>query len=118
MQLASNAILNAIWDLWAKVEGKPLWKLVSDFTPEQLVSVIDFRYITDELTREQALAMLKEKEKTKQERMDLALKNKVGVFRRLLQLESSNADTWSRRSLVTTPVSVGSVFRTPRSRPG
>jgi L-alanine-DL-glutamate epimerase-like enolase superfamily enzyme len=117
MQLASNAILNAIWDLWAKVEGKPLWKLVADFTPEQLVSVIDFRYITDELTPEQALAMLKEKEKTKQERMDLALKNKVGVFRSLLQLESPNADTWSRRSLVTTPVSVGLVFRTPRSRP-
>lgn len=80
MQLASNAILNAIWDLWAKVEGKPLWKLVADFSPEQLVSVIDFRYITDELTPEQALAMLKDKEKTKQERMDLALKNKVGGF--------------------------------------
>jgi L-alanine-DL-glutamate epimerase-like enolase superfamily enzyme len=90
MQLASNAILNAIWDLWAKVEGKPLWKLVADFTPEQLISVIDFRYITDELTPEQALAMLKDKEKTKQERMDLALKNKVGVFRSLVT--SAQAD--------------------------
>jgi L-galactonate dehydratase len=77
MQLASNAILNAIWDLWAKVEGKPLWRLIADFTPEQLVSVIDFRYITDELTKEQALAMLKEKEKTKAERLELALQNKA-----------------------------------------
>jgi L-alanine-DL-glutamate epimerase-like enolase superfamily enzyme len=77
MQLASNAILNALWDLWAKVEGKPLWRLIADFTPEQLVSVIDFRYITDELTPEQALAMLKEKEKTKKERLEMALKNQV-----------------------------------------
>jgi L-alanine-DL-glutamate epimerase-like enolase superfamily enzyme len=115
MQLASNAILNAIWDLWAKVEGKPLWKLVADFTPEQLISVIDFRYITDELTPEQALAMLKDKEKTKQERMDLALKNKVGVFRSLVT--SAQADAWSRRSPVTTPVSDGLVSPTPRSRP-
>ena len=77
MQLASNAVLNAIWDLWAKVEGKPLWKLVADFTAEELVSVIDFRYITDELTKEQALVMLKEKEKGKKERMELAMKNQV-----------------------------------------
>ncbi len=77
MQLASNAILNAIWDLWAKVEGKPLWRLIADFTPEQLVSVIDFRYITDELTPEQALTMLKEQEKTKKERLNLALGNRV-----------------------------------------
>lgn len=77
MQLASNAILNAIWDLWAKVEGKPLWRLVADFTPDEFVSVIDFRYITDALTKEEALEMLRETAKTKQERMDLALKNRV-----------------------------------------
>lgn len=73
MQLASNAILNALWDLWAKVERKPLWKLVADFTPEQLVNVIDFRYITDVLTRDQALEMLRANEKGKAERMALAL---------------------------------------------
>ncbi|GMK54053.1 hypothetical protein CspeluHIS016_0106390 [Cutaneotrichosporon spelunceum] len=75
MQLASNAILNALWDMWAKVEGKPLWRLVAEMTPEQLVGVIDFRYITDELTPEQALAFLKEKEKGKAERLALALQN-------------------------------------------
>lgn len=77
MQLASNAILNALWDLWAKVEGKPLWRLVADMTPEQLVSVIDFRYITDELTPEQALAMLKEREKTKAQRLEAALADRA-----------------------------------------
>ena len=45
MQLATCAVLNAIWDLWAKSQGKPLWKLVTDFTPEQFVSCIDFRYV-------------------------------------------------------------------------
>ncbi len=41
--LASNAIVNAFWDLWAKTEAKPVWRLLADMTPEQLVSLIDFR---------------------------------------------------------------------------
>lgn len=77
MQLASNAVLNAIWDLWAKVAGKPLWKLVADMTPEEIVRVIDFRYITDVLTPAEALAMLREQAKTKNERIQLALENKA-----------------------------------------
>ena len=47
IHLALAAIVNAVWDLWAKTEGKPLWKLLADMTPAQLVSTIDFRYITD-----------------------------------------------------------------------
>jgi L-alanine-DL-glutamate epimerase-like enolase superfamily enzyme len=77
MQLASNAILNAIWDLWAKVEGKPLWRLIADMSPQQLVDVIDFRYITDALTKDEALRMLEDIQETKQERIDMALQNKV-----------------------------------------
>lgn len=77
LQLASCAILNAIWDLWAKAEGKPLWRLVCDFTPEQFVACIDFRYLTDVLTREQALEMLKAQEPIKSERIELALRNKA-----------------------------------------
>ena len=77
MQLASNAILNAIWDLWAKVEGKPLWRLIADMTPQQLVDVIDFRYITDALTKDEALRMLEGIQDSKQERLDMALRNKV-----------------------------------------
>src|SRR5439155_228299 len=47
IHLASAALINAVWDLYAKVEGKPLWKLIVDMSPEQLVSCIDFRYISD-----------------------------------------------------------------------
>ncbi|XP_073691807.1 mitochondrial enolase superfamily member 1 isoform X3 [Garra rufa] len=55
IQLAIAAILNAVWDLWARVEGKPLWKLLVDMDPAKLVSCIDFRYITDALTEQEAL---------------------------------------------------------------
>ncbi|KZO98731.1 enolase C-terminal domain-like protein [Calocera viscosa TUFC12733] len=66
LQCASRACLNAICDLWAKSEGKPLWKLVCDFTPEEFVARIDFRYITDLITPEEAIGMLRET-KTKAE---------------------------------------------------
>ena len=49
IHLATAAVVNAVWDLWAKREGKPLWKLLSDMTPEQLVGCVDFRYIADAL---------------------------------------------------------------------
>ncbi|CAH0000538.1 unnamed protein product [Clonostachys byssicola] len=75
LQLATCAVLNAVWDLWAKAEKKPLWRLVADFTPEEFVRVIDFRYLSDVLTPEQALEMLREQEKTKQDRLKEALAN-------------------------------------------
>jgi L-fuconate dehydratase len=58
VHLATAALVNAVWDLWARAEGKPLWKLVVDMTPEQLVGCIDFRYMTDVLTPEQAVDLL------------------------------------------------------------
>lgn len=58
LHLATAAVVNALWDLWAKVEGKPLWKLVVDMTPEQLVRCIDFRYITDVITPAEAIELL------------------------------------------------------------
>jgi L-fuconate dehydratase len=61
IHLATAAIVNAIWDLWAKVEGKPVWQLVADLTPEQFVECIDFRYLTDALTRDEALQILRDK---------------------------------------------------------
>ncbi|WP_354308426.1 L-fuconate dehydratase [Sphingomonas trueperi] len=69
MHLATGAVVNAIWDLWAKAEGKPVWKLVADMTPEQLVRAIDFRYLTDAITPEQALALLTERAAGKAERV-------------------------------------------------
>jgi L-fuconate dehydratase len=62
LHMATGAVVNAVWDLWARREKKPLWKLLVDLTPEQLVSCIDFTWITDALTPEQALSILKEKE--------------------------------------------------------
>ncbi len=65
IHLATAAVVNAVWDLYAKVEDKPLWKLLVDMTPEQLVGCIDFRYITDALTPEEALAILRRNAPTK-----------------------------------------------------
>ncbi len=58
IHLATAAIVNAVWDLIAKIEEKPLWKVLSDMTPEELVSVIDFQYISDAITPEEAVDML------------------------------------------------------------
>lgn len=69
IHLATGAMVNAVWDLYAKVEKKPLWKLLADMSPEKLVSCVDFTYITDAITPEEALAMLKEKEVGKKERI-------------------------------------------------
>ena len=59
IHLATAAVVNAVWDLWAKIEGKPLWKLLVDLTPEEIVGCIDFRYITDALAPEEALDLLR-----------------------------------------------------------
>jgi L-fuconate dehydratase len=60
IHLATAALINAVWDLWARAERKPLWKLLADLTPEALVRCIDFRYITDALTPDEALAILRQ----------------------------------------------------------
>jgi L-fuconate dehydratase len=68
IHLATGALINAVWDLYAKAEGKPLWKLLVDMTPEQMVRAVPFRYITDALTQDDALEILKRHEPTKPER--------------------------------------------------
>ena len=59
VHLATAALVNAVWDLYAKLEGKPLWKLLADMTPEQLVACIDFRYIDDALPPAEAVDILR-----------------------------------------------------------
>ncbi|KXV04108.1 fuconate dehydratase [Caballeronia megalochromosomata] len=59
IHLATAAIVNAVWDLWAKSAGKPIWKLLVDMTPEALVRCLDFSYVTDVLTPEEAIALLR-----------------------------------------------------------
>ena len=75
IHLALAAIVNAIWDLYAKQERKPLWKLLADMTPQQVVSSINFRYITDALTPEEALEMLARQQATKEERESALMKS-------------------------------------------
>jgi len=59
VHLATAAVVNAVWDVYAKVEGKPLWKLLADMSPEELVACIDFRYIDDALPPDEALEILR-----------------------------------------------------------
>jgi L-fuconate dehydratase len=73
IHLATAAVVNALWDLYARVEGKPLWKVLADMTPEQIVSCVPFSYISDALTPEEALAILKRHEPTKRQRIDKML---------------------------------------------
>ena len=69
MHLATGAVVNAVWDLLAKEAGKPVWRLVAEMTPEEILSIVDFRYLTDALTPEEALAILKKAEAGKAERI-------------------------------------------------
>lgn len=75
IHLATAAIVNAVWDLYAKAEGKPLWKLLSDMSPEELVRCADFRYITDAITPEEALEIVRQNEPTKGEREEEMLRD-------------------------------------------
>lgn len=59
IHLATGAVVNAVWDLWAKAEGKPLWRLIAQMSPEELVACVDFRYLTDCITPEWALEHLR-----------------------------------------------------------
>ncbi|GGL94180.1 L-fuconate dehydratase [Pseudomonas asuensis] len=71
IHLATGAVVNAAWDLWAKQAGKPVWQLVADMSPEEFVRCVDFRYITDCITPDEAIQLLTERAKGKEERSDL-----------------------------------------------
>lgn len=75
IHLATGALVNAVWDLYAKNEGKPLWKLITDMTPEQFVQCIDFSYLSDAITPEEAVTILSKLESSKHERIQYLLKN-------------------------------------------
>lgn len=61
IHLAAAALVNAVWDLYARVEGKPLWKLLRDLSPEEIVRAINFHYINDVVTPERAVTFLRER---------------------------------------------------------
>lgn len=68
IHISMAAIVNAVWDLHAKRERKPVWKLLADMSPQQIVKCIDFRYITDALTPDEAIDLLARQESTKPQR--------------------------------------------------
>jgi L-galactonate dehydratase len=77
IHLALGAVVNAIWDLWAKSLNKPVWRIVAEMTPEEFVRCIDFRYITDAVTPEEAVEMLKKAEEGKAQRIKDAEESKA-----------------------------------------
>src|SRR6266850_5204410 len=68
VQLALSSVTNACWDLWAKTRAVPLWRLLLDLSPEQMVATLDLSYLDDELTREQALKILHDAQPTRSAR--------------------------------------------------
>jgi L-fuconate dehydratase len=69
IHLALAAVMNAVWDLAARRAGKPLWRLLAEMSPEQLVDAADLRYLSDALTRDEAVALLAEMAPTRQQRI-------------------------------------------------
>jgi L-fuconate dehydratase len=75
IHLATAAVVNAVWDLWAKTEGKPLYRLLSDLEPEQIIAAIDFRYIEDALSPAEALDILRNARVGREDRLATILKS-------------------------------------------
>ena len=70
IHMAVGGIVNAVWDMWARAEGKPVWRLLSDMPPEAFVRCLDFRYVSDAITRDEALSILRRNAATRGERIE------------------------------------------------
>lgn len=75
IHLAVAAVINALWDLWGKIESKPVWLLLSGMTPEEIMSLVDWQYLSDALTKEEALKILQENYPTRSLRIEDVTKN-------------------------------------------
>ncbi len=78
--MAAGGVINAVWDLVCKINKKPLWKQLSDMTPEQIVDLVDFRHITDALTPQEALEILKKAESKKSENEKILLQKGLPAY--------------------------------------
>lgn len=70
IHLAAAAVVNAVWDLWSRIHGKPVWQLICEMPPEQFVASVDFRYLSDTLVPAQAIELLRRHERTRPERIE------------------------------------------------
>ena len=70
IHLAAAAVINAVWDLWARMQNKPVWQVICDMSPEQLTACVDFRYLTDALTPNQAVEILSCHTSTRAQRIE------------------------------------------------
>ncbi len=73
IHLATGAVVNAVWDLWARDAGKPIWQLVNEMTSEEIVRCLDFRYLTNALTPQEAYDILEKTREGRDERLQLLL---------------------------------------------
>lgn len=78
--MATGAVLNALWDLYAKSRGVPLWKLLSSMSPERIISCVDFRYISDAITPGEALEILREGATSREKNTTLLLENGLPAY--------------------------------------
>ena len=81
MHMAIGAVVNAAWDLAARRAGKPLWRLLSELSPGQIVDLVDFRHLSDALTRDEALAILERSAVGKDERVGTLLARGYPAYR-------------------------------------
>ncbi|TAU45333.1 L-fuconate dehydratase (plasmid) [Rhizobium leguminosarum] len=80
IHLATGAVVNAVWDLLAKQAGKPVWRLVAEMSPEEIADIVDYRYLTDVLTRAEAVEILKRAEAGKAERIAILEKEGYACY--------------------------------------
>lgn len=78
--MAAGAVINAVWDLISKRAGKPLWKVLSDLSPEEIVDLIDFRYLSDAITESEALEILKRAQKNRATNEAVLLRNGLPAY--------------------------------------
>ena len=97
MHMAIGAVVNAVWDLRARIEERPLWQVLVSLTPEEVVAQIDFTYIEDALSPAEALAILQAAARNKHERIDILERDGFPAY-----------TTSAAGSATTTPRSTGS----------
>jgi len=99
MHMAIGAVINAAWDMAGRRAGKPVWRLIADMSPEQIVGLIDFRYITDALTRDEALAILRAAAPGRAERIQTLFEPRISSLHNVARLAGYSDEKLARLSI-------------------